>query len=100
MKYIFVEEMDTRGLNRGSWQMNPRDRSWTDPVAMWHNKKSTLGFADGRAEMHSWEDKSFIEWNLRFMNDQRYQQFGMTPPAEERTDVNYMAEGFPCKSFK
>jgi prepilin-type N-terminal cleavage/methylation domain-containing protein len=100
MKYVFVEEMDTRGLNRGSWQMNPRDRSWTDPVAMWHNKKSTLGFADGRAEMHSWEDKSFIEWNLRFMNDQRYQGFGMNPPAEERADVTYMAEGFPCKSFK
>lgn len=100
MKYIFVEEMDTRGLNRGSWQMNPRDRTWTDPVAMWHNKKSTIGFADGRAEMHTWEDKSFIDWNLRFMNEPGYQGFGMTPPADERADVDYMSEGFPYRALK
>ncbi len=99
-KYILVEEMDTRGLNRGSWQMNPKNKTWTDPVAMWHNKKSTLGFADGHAEMHSWEDQSFIEWNLKFMDDQRFQGFGMTPPSDERNDINYMVEGFPYRSFK
>ncbi len=99
-KYVLVEEMDTRGLNRGSWQMNPKNRTWTDPVAMWHNKKSTLGFADGHAEMHAWEDQSFIQWNLRFMNDQRYQGFGMTPPADEREDIDYMTEGFPYKSLR
>jgi hypothetical protein len=33
-QYIFVEEMDTRGENAGSWQMNPKAKSWTDPLAM------------------------------------------------------------------
>jgi prepilin-type N-terminal cleavage/methylation domain-containing protein len=99
-KYVFVEEMDTRGCNIGSWQTNPRDRTWTDPVAMWHNKKTTLGFADGRAEMRTWEDKHFIDWNLQFMNVPGFQQFGRTPPADERNDIDYMTEGFPCKSYK
>lgn len=99
-KYVFVEEMDTRGLNRGSWQMNPRDKSWTDPVAMWHNKKSTLAFADGHAEMHTWQSPSFINWNLKFMNEPGYQGFGMNPPADEREDVEYMAKGFPYRALK
>lgn len=99
-QYIFTEEMDTRGCNIGSWQMNPRDKTWTDPLAMWHNKKSTLGFADGHAEMHTWQSPSFIDWNLRFMNEPTYQGFGMTPPGDDRVDVDYMAKGFPCKSFK
>jgi prepilin-type N-terminal cleavage/methylation domain-containing protein/prepilin-type processing-associated H-X9-DG protein len=99
-KYIFVEEMDTRGCNIGSWQMNPRNRTWTDPVAMWHNKKTTLGFADGHAEMHPWEDRSFIDWNLRFMNEPGYQGFGMTPPADEHRDIDYMTEGFPYRAFR
>jgi prepilin-type processing-associated H-X9-DG protein len=99
-KYVFVEEADTRGTNVGSWQMNPRDKTWTDPVAMWHNKKSTLGFADGHAEMHQWEDKSFIDWNLKAMYREPGFAFGMTPPPEDYIDVTYMAEHFPLTSFK
>jgi prepilin-type N-terminal cleavage/methylation domain-containing protein/prepilin-type processing-associated H-X9-DG protein len=97
LKYIFVEEMDTRGANIGSWQMQPNARTWTDPLAMWHNKKSSLGFADGHAEMHTWEDQSFIEWNLEAMNYPTQFSFGMTPPGDERNDVEYMAKGFPQK---
>jgi len=100
MRYIFVEEMDTRGYNKGSWQMNPNARTWTDPVAMWHNKKSTLGFADGHAEMHTWENQSFIEWNEKAMYTPATFAFGMTPPADEREDVDFMAEGFPYKSLR
>jgi prepilin-type N-terminal cleavage/methylation domain-containing protein/prepilin-type processing-associated H-X9-DG protein len=98
--YIFVEEMDTRGCNINSWQMNPKSRTWTDPVAMWHNKKSTLSFADGSAEMHSWESPSFIEWNLNFMNQPGYQQFGMTPPGDDLKDINFMVNGFPYRSLR
>ncbi len=98
-KYVFVEEADPRGSNIGSWQMQPRSKTWTDPVAMWHNKKSTLGFADGHAEMHDWHDKSFIEWNEKAMYRSGF-SFGMTPPADEYQDIDYMAEHFPIKSFK
>jgi len=101
-RYIFVEEMDTRGSNLGSWQMNPRKTgsTWVDPVAMWHNKKSTLGFADGHADMHEWRDTSFIEWNLKAMYNPASFAFSMTPPAEDRTDIEYMAKGFPYKNLK
>ena len=99
-KYVFVEEMDIRGCNIGSWQMNPRDRTWTDPVAMWHNKKSTIGFADGNAEMHTWQDKSFIDWNLTAMYNPGQFSFSMTPPADDYEDVEYMARRFPYTSFR
>jgi len=92
--------MDTRGYNKGSWQMHPGSQTWTDPVAMWHNKKSTLGFADGHAEMHTWESQSFIEWNEKAMYTPAQFTFGMTPPADDRVDVEYMAEGFPYRSLR
>jgi prepilin-type N-terminal cleavage/methylation domain-containing protein/prepilin-type processing-associated H-X9-DG protein len=98
-RYIFVEEADNRGTNVGSWQMNPNNRTWTDPVAMWHNRKSTLAFADGHAEMHPWQDKSFIDWNLKAMYDEGF-SFGMTPPTEDFLDIDYMTKGFPYKSLK
>jgi len=97
-RYIFVEEIDPRGYNVGSWQMNPGPKTWVDPVAMWHNKQSTLGFADGHAEMHRWIDEHFIEWNLRAMYNEGF-SFNLTPPADEREDIEFMAKGFPYKSL-
>jgi prepilin-type processing-associated H-X9-DG protein len=84
----------------GSWQMYPRNRTWTDPVAMWHNKKTTLGFADGHAEMHDWRDQYFIDWNLKAMYGDPSFTFGLTPPSDAQEDVDYMSKGFACKSFK
>jgi prepilin-type N-terminal cleavage/methylation domain-containing protein/prepilin-type processing-associated H-X9-DG protein len=98
MRYVMVEEADTRGYNMGSWQMNPRSKTWTDPVSMWHNKRSTLGFADGHAEMHEWRDQYFIDWNLKAMYGEPF-SFGLTPPADAQTDIEYMAAGFPYKSL-
>ena len=97
-RYIFVEEIDPRGYNMGSWQMNPGPKTWVDPVAMWHNKQSTLGFADGHAEMHRWIDDHFIERNLRAMYNTSF-TFNLTPPANEREDIEFMARGFPYKSL-
>ena len=99
-RYIFVEEIDPRGFNVGSWHMNPGSSPrWVDPVAMWHNNQSTLGYADGHAEMHRWTDKSFIDWNTRAMHNQGF-SFNMTPPAGEREDINFMNQGFPYKELK
>lgn len=60
-KYVFVEETDNRGYNMDSWVIYPTGDQWVDPLAIWHNKKSTLGFADGHAEMHDWVDERTIE---------------------------------------
>jgi prepilin-type N-terminal cleavage/methylation domain-containing protein/prepilin-type processing-associated H-X9-DG protein len=97
-KYIFVEEADTRGGNLGSWQMQPRAKTWTDPVSMWHNKRTTLGFADGHAEIHEWRDQYFIDWNLKAMYNPASFSFGLTPPSDQREDIEYMARCFPYKN--
>ena len=98
-KYIFLEDIDPRGFNTGSWVMNFGPISWVDPLAMWHNEKSTFGFADGHSEMHRWYDKSFIDWSLEAMfGPPASFSFSMTPPANERNDIQYMGRGYPCKS--
>lgn len=98
IRYIFVEEIDPRGFNVGSWQMNPGPKTWVDPVAMWHNEKSTLGYADGHAEMHRWMDKYFIDWNLKAMYNEAF-SFNLSPPSDAREDIEFMARGFPYKSL-
>lgn len=99
LKYVFVEEADTRGGNVGSWQFNPKSKQWVDPVSMWHNKKTTLGFADGHAEMHTWENPSFIAWCEKAMYYDPSFAFTMTPPSDEFQDFNYMFDGFPYKNL-
>ncbi|MCP4451874.1 MAG: hypothetical protein GY809_10460, partial [Planctomycetes bacterium] len=100
-KYIFVEDIDPRGYNVGSWIMKFNPIGWIDPLAMWHNERSTIGFADGHAEMHQWQDKSFIEWGKKAMySTESWPGFGMNHPADETADVRYMAKGYPHKKYK
>lgn len=99
-RYVFVEEADTRGQIIGSWQMNPKSKTWVDPLAMWHEEATTLGFADGHAEVHRWHDQSLIDWCRRAMERDASFRFNMTPPADEQEDVTYMAQGFPYKSLR
>ena len=63
-KYVFIEDVDPRGYNMGSWGINTNKTSyqWIDPLAIWHNKRSTLSFVDGHAEMHGWKDKRTTDW--------------------------------------
>jgi prepilin-type N-terminal cleavage/methylation domain-containing protein/prepilin-type processing-associated H-X9-DG protein len=96
-KYVFVEDIDPRGDNVGSWQIGFKPAQWIDPLAMWHNEQTTLGFADGHSEMHRWHDKSFINWSHKAMYESGF-TFFMTPQADEREDYEFMARGFPCKS--
>jgi len=97
-KYIFLEDIDPRGSNVGSWQFDFNPEQFIDPVAMWHDKKTTLGFGDGHAEMHTWMDQSFIDWCEEAMYRPNSFTFNMTPPADEREDYEYLYRGFPCKS--
>lgn len=99
-RYIFVESPSVRGILMGSWQMNLKAPAWVDPVAMWHNRKSVFGFADGHAGTHAWQDPSCIKWNLNAMYSPGSFTFGMAPPAEEQNDISYMAKGFPYKSLR
>lgn len=85
-KYVFVEEMDGRGYNRGSWLINPSTpNSWIDPIAIWHKDTSTFGFADGHGEKHKWLQDEVIE-----MAEQ--QTFYLTAPGD---DTEWMQRNYP-----
>lgn len=91
-KYVFVEESDPRGWNKGSWLLNPLDMAWVDPLAIWHGRaRGSLGFADGHAEIHQWADNSTLEMS-------RKQEFFHPVPPDEGTDLRYMLAGFPQKA--
>ncbi len=99
-KYVFLEDADPRGSNVGSWQMHFLPLSWIDPLAMWHGERTTFGFADGHSESHKWANRSTIDWCYRAMYEPAMFSFNMTPPADEREDIEYMAAGFPCKDHR
>jgi prepilin-type N-terminal cleavage/methylation domain-containing protein/prepilin-type processing-associated H-X9-DG protein len=97
LKYVFIEEPDTRGYNEGSWVMVVKGKSWIDPLSIWHNKKSTFSFADGHGDTHQWNDKYFIDWCNKALYTPGSFQFSLTPPVGEYTDINWAVDGFPCK---
>ena len=92
-KIVFLEEMDERGWNMGSWVINPNklDR-WVDPLAIWHNDRSTLGFADGHAEKHRWLDDRTIE----FAEDWR----NADPHQPGNPDLAYMHRAYAYRKIK
>lgn len=97
-KIAFLEEADPRGWNMGSWIMNLAKPTWIDPLSIWHSKsRSTLGFADGSAEMHTWIDNSTKEMSrLGMEGDPRAMNYPV--PAGEGGDVKFMASVFPHKT--
>ena len=88
LKYVFVEESEPRGWNMGSWLVNPTGSRWIDPLAIWHNKRSCLGFADIHAEKHKWLDK-------RTMQMSENQEIGADHPGS--LDLQYMQSGYMLK---
>jgi prepilin-type N-terminal cleavage/methylation domain-containing protein len=62
--YTFVEDSDPRNNhNEGTWAMGPDPTSLPpgapysiDDVAIYHNIKGTLAYADGHTVMHKWKD--------------------------------------------
>lgn len=87
--YVFVEESDPRGWNKGSWVLDLMGRTWVNPLAIWHGRtRSTLGYADGHAETRHWVDRSTIEMA-------RKQEFFYPVPSDEGKDIQFMLSGFP-----
>jgi prepilin-type N-terminal cleavage/methylation domain-containing protein len=97
-KYVFIEDIDPRGDNVGSWQMYFNPPGFIDPVAMWHSQQTTLGYADGHADIHKWLGPGFIEWCEGAMYRPNNFAFNWSNPNNEREDIEFLANGFPCKS--
>lgn len=58
---VFLEEADPRGFNRGTWVINVSPPGWVDPFAVFHGRTSTISFADGHADIHTWLEASTIK---------------------------------------
>jgi prepilin-type N-terminal cleavage/methylation domain-containing protein/prepilin-type processing-associated H-X9-DG protein len=91
--YVFVEEIDPRGYNLGSWVMQPDGSSWIDPLAIWHNKRSTFSYADGSAEKHRWVNELTMDMATR-AGEGDESAFNQTPPSGERQDIEFMHKGY------
>ena len=92
--YVFVEEADDRGWNLGSWLIDPTPSAftWVDAVAIWHNRKSTLSFADGHAVTHRWLGDAMLK-----ASDVKpgVAKFGATAKtATDKQDIWYMKYGY------
>jgi prepilin-type N-terminal cleavage/methylation domain-containing protein/prepilin-type processing-associated H-X9-DG protein len=94
LKYVFVEEIDPRGHNMGSWVMDPAGNSWIDPLAIWHNKRSTFSYADGSAEKHRWLNQLTMDMAAIAAEGIQSGAFSQTPPAGEREDIEFMHRGY------
>jgi prepilin-type processing-associated H-X9-DG protein len=92
---VFIEEVDNRGWNKGSWIIfiDPTAYEWIDPIAIWHNKRSTLSFVDGHAEMHTWKDRETILASDSWIGTGKLNQ---KAPAGS-VDWEYMNRGFAHK---
>ena len=86
-KYVFIEEDEGRGShNWGSWILDKDADSWHDPISIWHRKGSTLGYADGHAELHLWREKSTWGVSSGELGP------GTSVPGSE--DLEYMQDGY------
>jgi len=97
LKLVFVAECDPRKYNMGSWVVShPPNNTWIDPLAIWHNKRSTIGWADGHAEKHRWVDKSTMHWaDLAAIGEQGV--FNKAPDAGEGEDLRFMQRSYQLK---
>ena len=57
-RIVLLEESDPRGCNFGSYVMDPREDSWSDPMTVWHGGSSAFAFADGHAEIKKWDQET------------------------------------------
>jgi prepilin-type N-terminal cleavage/methylation domain-containing protein/prepilin-type processing-associated H-X9-DG protein len=58
----FVEEAEMeQGFNHHSWALYVATAQWYDPLAIFHNDSSTIGFVDGHAVSRRWQDPRTIE---------------------------------------
>ncbi len=104
--YVFVEEEhngSNYGANEGGWHIlgrnsphDPTAWSFYDPLASFHVKSSTFGFADGHAGRRKWLDKR----TLKFIQDNKDSpgaHSGIATPSPDNEDLRWLIEHFWSK---
>ena len=75
-----------RIANPGSW-------IFYDPLASYHNKSSTFGFADGHADRRRWMDKRTLEF-IRRNAEEPSSHSGIRTPSPDNEDIEWLIEHF------
>jgi len=108
--YVFVEEEHNGsryGENEGGWHLpcagalndldNPSSWTFYDPLASYHVKSSTFGFADGHAERHKWMDKRTLQF-ITTNSDDPSSHSGITTTSPGNEDLQWLLEHFVARS--
>ena len=111
--FVFVEEEGsgaTYGENDGGWRLpvgkvrlpsgivetrisDPNSWMFCDPLASYHNKSSTFGFADGHAERHTWMDERTLEF-IRQTAEDSYPLAGKRKFSPGNKDLEWLIDHF------
>ena len=88
-KYVFLgEKTNIGGVNWGAWELPSSGNRWLDPIVVRHGDVTTLGFADGHAESHSWILQSTLD-----MTDVPYPDCQNWVAYDGLDDLEYMRKG-------
>jgi len=108
--YVFVEEEHNGsqyGENEGGWHLPmagstnrlPNPGSWTfyDPLASYHLKASTFGFADGHADRRKWMDKRTLAF-IRQNAEDPSSHSGITLASPDNEDIQWLIKHFVAQN--
>ena len=101
--YVFVEEEhngSNYGENEGGWclrgvhkPMDPGAWMFYDPLASYHLKSSTFGYADGHASRRKWEDKRTLEF-IEINKNAKESHSGIDTASPDNPDLRWLIEHF------
>lgn len=108
-RYNFVETAEERNFTYAGhfvfgspeW-VNGGSAVWWGPMAVNHGDSSTLGFCDGHAEVHKWQDpytKQRVE-KLSRLGVTTYDLDTSGPNSSNSVDIAYMAKGWAYRYKK
>lgn len=102
-KLLFFVEPDPRssGYNLGSWVMNVQGPAWVDPVGIYHNDRTTVGYVDGHAEQRIWLEPTTVQIAQvaddaigNYPNPNPFYGAGL-PIAPDDKDLSWLASRYP-----
>jgi prepilin-type N-terminal cleavage/methylation domain-containing protein len=104
--YVYIEEEhngSNYGENEGGWHLpmdggtnrlnNPGSWTFYDPLASYHLKASTFGFADGHADRRKWMDKRTLDF-IRQNAEDPSSHSGITLASPDNEDIRWLIEHF------
>ena len=102
-RFVWIEEMDSRGDNINSWVMKIIGNKWPfttlqwiDSPAVYHVTSSSFGYADGHAAPNKWLESDTIDIAKSLdTSTSDGVKFYHTPPANQQRDILWMAYHYP-----